>query len=136
MKKFSRIVENQNQKFYKVEAKIELIIPADNEGEAGYISDSVLAGNEYTSDYTIINIDETDERISESFSSKNKKVILNNKFIEQLSNTPESGMGYHKVDIELENGEILKDKVVTNCSILTLENHIDVKDIKKIKVIN
>lgn len=131
MKKFSRIVENQNQKFYKVEAKIELIIPADNEGEAGYISDSVLAGNEYTSDYTIINIDETDERISESFSSKNKKVILNNKFIEQLSNTPESGMGYHKVDIELENGEILKDKVVTNCSILTLENHIDVKDIKK-----
>ncbi len=67
MMKFSKILEiNENQKVYKVQAKIDLIIPAENEGEAGYISDSTLSGTEYTYDYVILNIEETTKSISES----------------------------------------------------------------------
>ncbi|GEM_PF-5811229 len=51
-----------------------------------------------------------------------QKILLSDKFTKQLINTPESGMGYHKVDIYLKNGEVLKNKIVLNCSILTLEN--------------
>lgn len=69
MKKFSKVVENNNQRFYKVEAKIELIIPAENEGEAGYLADDTLSGTEFTSNYIIMNIEETSERID---SNQNK----------------------------------------------------------------
>lgn len=67
MKKFTKILEEvENERFYKVTAQVELIIPAENEGEAGYMSDSILASIEYGSNYTIDLIDETDERITES----------------------------------------------------------------------
>lgn len=76
MKKFSKILEdNSNEKHYKVFAKIQLIIPAENEGEAGYISDSVLASVDYNYDYTIDLIEETDERISDSFVKESKSNI-------------------------------------------------------------
>jgi hypothetical protein len=67
MKKFTKIVENlENENFYKVEAEVVLIIEAENEAEAGYVADSILASIEDSSNYTINNIDETDERITES----------------------------------------------------------------------
>lgn len=67
MKKFTKILEEiENGRFFKVNAEVELIIPADNEGEAGYLSDSILASIENGADYRIINIDETDERIDEN----------------------------------------------------------------------
>ena len=67
MKKFTKIVENlENESFYKVEAEVVLIIEAENEGEAGYVADSILASIEDSSNYTINNIDKTDERITES----------------------------------------------------------------------
>ena len=70
MKKFTKILEEvENERFYKVDAQVELIIPAENEGEAGYMSDSILASIEYGSNYTIDLIDETDERITESKSA-------------------------------------------------------------------
>jgi len=53
-----------------------------------------------------------------------QKILLSDKFTKQLINTPETGMGYHKVDIYLKNGVVLKNKIVLNCSILTLENTI------------
>jgi hypothetical protein len=66
IKKFTRIVEqSENGKFYKVIAQVELIISAENEGEAGYLADSALSSIENGSNYTIDNIEETDERISE-----------------------------------------------------------------------
>jgi hypothetical protein len=66
IKKFTRIVEEvENGRFYKVIAQVELIIPAENEGEAGYLADSALSSIENGSNYTIDNIEETDERISE-----------------------------------------------------------------------
>lgn len=75
MKKFSKIVETiENGNFYRVEAQIQLIIPAENEGEAGYISDSTLSGIEYTSDYTINNIEKTDERILNEWSKYTNKI--------------------------------------------------------------
>ena len=67
MKKFTKILEEvESERFYKVTAQVELIIPAENEGEAGYMSDSILASIEYGSNYTIYLIDETDEGITES----------------------------------------------------------------------
>ena len=67
MRKFTKIVENlESESFYKVEAEVVLIIEAENEGEAGYVADSILASIEDSSNYTINNIDETDERITES----------------------------------------------------------------------
>ncbi len=67
MRKFTKIVENlENESFYKIEAEVVLIIPAENEGEAGYVADSILASIEDSSNYVIKNIEETDERITES----------------------------------------------------------------------
>jgi hypothetical protein len=67
MRKFTKIVENlENESFYKIEAEVVLIIPAENEGEAGYVADSILASIEDSSNYVINNIEETDERITES----------------------------------------------------------------------
>ena len=64
MKKFTKILEEvENERFYKVDAQIELIIPAENEGEAGYLADSILASIEYSSEYIIDNIDMTEKRV-------------------------------------------------------------------------
>lgn len=53
-----------------------------------------------------------------------QKILLSDKLTKQLINTPETGMGYHRVDIYLKNGEVLKNKIVLNCSILAIENSI------------
>ena len=72
MKKFTKILEEvEGEKFYKVDAQIELLIPANNEGGAGYLSDSILSSVEYGSNYTIDNIDETEKRM-DVFESKSK----------------------------------------------------------------
>lgn len=66
MKKFSKILENNsNEKYYKVYAKIELVIPAENEGEAGYLADSILASVDNSYNYTIQLIEDTDDRIED-----------------------------------------------------------------------
>ncbi|MBC8319300.1 MAG: hypothetical protein H8E34_01120 [Bacteroidetes bacterium] len=59
-----------------------------------------------------------------------QKILLSDELTKQLVNAPETGMGYHKVDIYLKNGEIIKNQIVLNCSILTLEKSI------KINVVN
>jgi capsular polysaccharide biosynthesis protein len=72
MKKFTKILEEvEGEKLYKVDATIELLIPAKNEGEAGYLSDSILSSVECGSNYTIDNIDETEKRM-DVFESKSK----------------------------------------------------------------
>lgn len=75
MKKFTKFLEElENENFYKVDAQVELIIPAENEGEAGYLADSILSSLEYGSEYVIDNIDQTEKRIEDSivFESKTK----------------------------------------------------------------
>jgi hypothetical protein len=66
MKKFSKIVESMGSKNYKIEANLELIVESENEGEAGYIADSILGGIEEQFSYNIINIEETTESIKEN----------------------------------------------------------------------
>lgn len=69
--------------------------------------------------------------------SEKQKIVLTEKFTEQLINTPETGMGYHKVDLYLKNGEIIKNQIVLNSSILTLEKSIkiNVENIEKLVVL-
>lgn len=66
MKKFTKILEeNSNERYYKVFAKIELVIPAENEGEAGYLADSILSSVDNNYNYTIQLIEDTDDRIDD-----------------------------------------------------------------------
>lgn len=55
MRLFSKINENIKND-YLVESNLRILISAENEGEAGYISDSILGGIEELDDYEIINI--------------------------------------------------------------------------------
>jgi hypothetical protein len=76
MKKFTKFLEElENESFYKVDAQVELIIPAENEGEAGYLADSILSSLEYGSEYVIDNIDQTEKRIEDSILFDSKKKI-------------------------------------------------------------
>lgn len=65
MKKFSKILESNGVRKYKINANLELIIEAENEGEAGYLADSILGGIKEQFSYNVINIEETNEFISE-----------------------------------------------------------------------
>ena len=66
-----------------------------------------------------------------------QKILLSDELTKQLINSPETGMGYHRVDLYLKNGEVLKNKIVLNCSILTLEKSINlnVENIEKLVVL-
>jgi hypothetical protein len=58
MNKFTKLLEDkENRKTYKVDVKIELTIEASNEGEASYLSDSILSSIKGISNYTINNIE-------------------------------------------------------------------------------
>ena len=84
MKKFTKILEEvENERFYKVDAQVELIIPAENEGEAGYLADSILASIEYGSEYIIDNIDITEKRVDDNITESKsdiKKEIKGNDY--------------------------------------------------------
>jgi hypothetical protein len=69
---------------------------------------------------------------------KKQKIRLPDNFIKQLIETPENGMGFHIVDLHFKNGEVLKNQIVLNSSILTLENtfKLDINEIELIKISN
>ena len=57
MKKFTKILENQHsEKLFEVSAELKLIVKAENEGEAGYLADSILGGLKDQKYYTILDI--------------------------------------------------------------------------------
>ena len=59
MKKFTKVLENQNnEKYFEVSVELKLLVKAENEGEAGYLSDSILGGIKEQIDFTISNIEE------------------------------------------------------------------------------
>jgi len=73
MKKFSKILEeNSNEKYYKIYAQIELVISAENEGEAGYLADSILASVDNSYNYNIQLIEETEDRIEDQLDDSQK----------------------------------------------------------------
>lgn len=51
-----------------------------------------------------------------------KKLTLPDRFILQLTNTKETGMGYHVVNIMLNNSKILRDRKILNSTYLVLED--------------
>ena len=63
-----------------------------------------------------------------------KKIQLSDKQIKLLEKLPEKGMGYQIVDVFLNNGKILKNRIVINSSFLTLEDNEEISpdDIMKI----
>ena len=59
MKRFSKLVESiELNKYYKVNSEVDLIIKAENEGEAGYKADSDLGSIPSHSDFRILDISE------------------------------------------------------------------------------
>jgi len=76
MRKFTKIIENKNEKYYEVSAKIKLLIKCENEGEAGYQSDSILASIDNQIDFSIDDIVEvSDEEYKKLFDSVKSKYI-------------------------------------------------------------
>jgi hypothetical protein len=108
MNKFSKIVENfVSKKFYKATCQLELVIQAENEGEAGQLVDSDLGGLEYLSDFKISDISEISKdeyketTMSESYLNKlgkvNESIIVSweNKFGDKKPSQSQKMEFYH-----------------------------------------
>ena len=67
-----------------------------------------------------------------------KKLKLTQNLIDKLSSLPENGMGYQIVDIKLNNGQILENRIVFNCTFLKLEENenLENENIKDINLMN
>jgi len=65
-----------------------------------------------------------------------KKIELSPAHAKILAALPEQGMGYQLVDIELNNGHELKNRIILNSTYLQLHDDetIDADDIKTIKL--
>ena len=74
MKKFSKILESTGTKSYKVSAQLDMIIKAENDGEAGYVADSTLSKLEGVDKYHITNLEEL-SNIEESLVIESKSKI-------------------------------------------------------------
>jgi len=77
MKKFTRLVEQiESERYYKISTEVDLILKAENDGEAGYLADSELGSIENHSEFRIVNIEEITEeeykslRITEAISTE------------------------------------------------------------------
>ena len=82
MKKFtSLLLENETKKYFEILAKINLIVEACSEGEAGYLADSILGGIEEQSDFIVQNISE----ISEEEYKKQFESVSNSEDWKQVS---------------------------------------------------
>lgn len=79
MNKFTKIVENiEESKYFKIKSDLEIVVKSNNEGEAAYVSDSILASIKGQSGYTIKSIDEVSQmEIDESVDPFGRPVIHN-----------------------------------------------------------
>lgn len=72
MKKFTKIVEQvESSKYFKIKIDIELLIPANNQGEASYIADTTIAGMKNISEYVISSVEETEKEIDVKSNNNN-----------------------------------------------------------------
>jgi hypothetical protein len=62
------------------------------------------------------------------------KIKLPKKIQDQLSNLPENGMGYQRVNLVLANGKIIKNAIINNGEFLETNEDIDITKLKKIIV--
>lgn len=61
-------------------------------------------------------------------SPKINTVRLPKHLSEYVQKIPEDGMGYHVLDIELESGKILRQRMVINSELLLLESFEEIKE--------
>ena len=54
-------------------------------------------------------------------------------WVDHLSNLPESGMGYHKVDVSFDDGSIQRGCVVLNAESIEISNRHNGKEIMDIR---
>ncbi|MCC6700657.1 MAG: hypothetical protein IT221_03990 [Fluviicola sp.] len=61
---------------------------------------------------------------------------LSQNFINYLIEQPETGMGYHLVEIELKDGTVLKDRIILNSEYIKLQSidEIFLDEIKRIEI--
>lgn len=113
MIKFTRLLEEiENGRFFKVNVELELILMADNEGDAGYTADSILSIIENQSNYQIINIEQTDERITEKIKIKKneeEEILLawNKKFGDSIVDKQDSIEFYHEMREKGHDGMLI-----------------------------
>lgn len=64
------------------------------------------------------------------------KIFLDDHWSRHLIELPETGMGYHLVDVELKDGAILKKKAIINSSFIQLDKgeKLNLNEIKKIRM--
>ena len=73
MRKFTKILENiTQQKYFEITAEVKLVVKAENEGESGYLADSILGGIEEQTDFVVQNISEiSEDEFKKQFESVN-----------------------------------------------------------------
>ncbi len=65
---FSKLLENlENNKYFEISANLKLIVISDNEGEAGYLGDSILGSIEEQVNFSIENISEISKEEYDTF---------------------------------------------------------------------
>ena len=112
MKKFTKILENIiDKKYFEITAEVKLLVKADNEGEAGYIGDSILGGIEEQSDFIIQNISEISEEELKQFESN------------QMNNWKETGGFFQKEHVSHFNLEEALDFINKVGTISESMNH-------------
>ncbi len=114
MKKFTQVLENlDNQKYFEISAELKLSVKSENEGEAGYLADSILGGIEEQTDFKIQNIEEISKEDYQKYfetyglgfegqdieSNDSEKIISswNAEFGDKTPTTSEKMEFYHKM---------------------------------------
>lgn len=81
MKKFSKIIESNGVKLYKVSAQLDIIVEASNDGEAGYLADLAFSKIKGVQNYNILKFEEsTDNSLMNESKVKIKEEIKGNDY--------------------------------------------------------
>jgi hypothetical protein len=89
MKKFTKVLESKIDKSYRIDATIELMLSAENEGEAGYQADYILAAVDNVETYEILLIDSDVKKVDKKEVEKDPNDLIekwNSKFSEKEAN--------------------------------------------------
>jgi 4a-hydroxytetrahydrobiopterin dehydratase len=140
MRKFTKILENiTQQKYFEITAEVKLVVKAENEGESGYLADSILGGIEEQTDFIVQNISEISEdefkKQFESVNTESWKEINNSlektyhfsdfkealNFINKVGDISES-MNHHPEITNIYNKVTLKLKTHDKDSITELDH--------------
>ncbi len=62
------------------------------------------------------------------------EIELSDNWIKKLQELPETGMGYQIVNLILTNGKVFDYIIVLNCSIVIIEEKIEISQIKNIEL--